>query len=259
MLFSILLIIESFANSDHPFLTLDPLVSWSQLTASHAEKDIDYAIELAQKRLDKIINLKDDEINYQNVFVPYDNFATELEIGFTRLSHLVAVHETEELRAAYANCVPKETEFATSILLNADLWKIIKKASEKVQQENLTADQRRFIELTVEEFRDNGADLPEDKKRRISAINIELSKLTKTFQDNVKDSTNKGEFYITNESDLKGLPASVIEAAKEDATKNGNPDKWRFNLQQPSRLPILMYLDNDEIRHKMFDLGISIG
>lgn len=78
MLFSILLIIESFANSDHPFLTLDPLVSWSQLTASHAEKDIDYAIELAQKRLDKIINLKDDEINYQNVFVPYDNFATEL-------------------------------------------------------------------------------------------------------------------------------------------------------------------------------------
>ena len=48
------------------------------MTTFHAEKDIDYAIELAQKRLEKIINLKDDEINYQNVFVPYDNFATEL-------------------------------------------------------------------------------------------------------------------------------------------------------------------------------------
>ena len=81
----------------------------------------------------------------------------------------------------------------------------------------------------------------------------------KMFQDNVKDSTNKGELYITQESDLKGLPQSVIEAAKEDATKKGQPDKWRFNLQYPSRLPIMMYLDNEEIRHKMYELGLTIG
>lgn len=259
MLFYFILLIKSLIKSDHPFLTLDPLVSWSQLTASQAETDIDYAIELAKSRLSTIINLKDEGISYETVFGVYDNFAVELEVGFTRLSHLISVHETAELREAYLKCLPKEAEFASSILLDSKLWKVIKKASEKVQKENLTNDQKRFIQLTVEEFKDNGADLSDDKKQRVSAINIELSKLTKTFQDNVKDSTNKGELYITNEADLKGLPPSVIEAAKEDAIKNGNPDKWRFSLQQPSRVPVLMYLENDEIRHKMYDLGISIG
>lgn len=245
--------------SDHPFLTLDPLVSWSKLTASHAESDIDYAIELAKQRLDKIINLPDDQINYNTVFAQYDTFATELQVGFTRLSHLSAVHETDELRAAYAKCVPKEAEFSSSIPLNSGLWKVIKRAAEKSKDENLTDDQRRFIKLTVDEFKDNGADLPEDKKQRVSAIDVELSKLCKNFQDNVKDSTNKGELYITNESDLKGLPESVIEAAKEDAIKKGHPDQWRFNLQYPSRLPVMMYLDNEELRKKMYEIGLTIG
>ena len=49
-----------------------------------------------------------------------------------------------------------------------------------------------------------------------------MIKIIKKYQDNVKDSTNKGELYITNESDLNGLPESVIEAAKEDATKKGH-------------------------------------
>lgn len=246
-------------NDEHPFLSLEPLINWSKLTASHAESDIDYAIELAKQRLDKIINLKDEEINYDSVFAPFDTFNIELQVGFLRLSHLNSVHETDELRASYVKCVPKEAEFSSSILLNTNLWKVIKRAAEKSDHENLSDEQRRFIQLTVEEFMDNGADLPEDKKQRVSAINVELSKLCKNFQDNVKDSTNKGELYVTNESDLKGLPSSAIEAAKEDATSKGHPDQWRFNLQYPSRLPIIKYLDNDEIRHKMYELGLTIG
>ena len=245
--------------STHPFLVPDLLVKWSLLTAAHVESDITYAIDLAKKQIDEIINTKDDDICYDTVFKRYDDMGLELNVGFERLDHLIATHESKELREAHAKVLPLVMEFQSSIILNGALWNVIKKAAEKCKSEDLSPEKRRFIDLTVKEFIQNGADLPEDKKKRIKEIDVELGNLTKKFADNVKDSTNKGEMYITKEDDLKGLPQSAIDAAKHDATEKGHPDQWRFSLQFPSRYPVMMFLDNEDIRKNMYDLSKTIG
>ena len=243
----------------HPFLVNDLLVKWSLLTASHVEPDIKYAIDLAKQQIEEIINTKDEDICYNTVFKKYDDLGYELNIGFERLDHLVATHETKELREAHAKVLPLVMEFQSSIMLNSKLWNVIKKAAEKSKTENLSPAQRRFIDLTIKEFKESGADLPEDKKKRVQEIDVELGNLTKKFADNVKDSTNKGELYITKEEDLKGLPQSAIDAAKADATEKGHPDQWRFSLQYPSRYPVMMFLDNDDIRKQMYEISKTIG
>ena len=245
--------------SFHPFLQNDSRPKWSQLKEEFVESDIQYELDLLQQRIDKISNLKDEEISFENVFIEFENISKELHFHWGKIKHLVNVRETKELREAHSNILPKVSEFSTTKYLNQKLWNVIKKAAEHSKNENLTSADRRFIDEIVEDFKQSGADLEDDKKERIKQIDIEIAQLSKQFSDNVKDSTNKGLLFITNEEDLKGLPQSVIDAAKEDAIAKDHPNEWLFTLKAPSYTPLLKYADSEDIRKQIYDLSKTIG
>ena len=54
-------------------------------------------------------------------------------------------------------------------------------------------------------------------KKRLAEIDVELTKVTTKFSENVLDSTNALELMITDEAKLAGLPPSAIAAARQSA------------------------------------------
>ena len=122
---------------------------------------------------------------------------------------------------------------------------------------------KRFVEETLADFRQSGADLPPDQKQRISAIEAELSKLTKQYSERVLDSTNAWELVITEEAKLAGLPESAKSAAAANArAKNpGSTAKpaWRFTLQFPSMFPVMQHLHDDGIRRQVWEASTKVG
>ena len=245
--------------SFHPFLQNESRPKWSQLTAEFIESDILYELDLLQERINKISKLNDDEISFESVFVEFENILKELHFHWCKVKHLINVRETKEFRDEYAKVLPKVSEFKTSLYLNQELWMAIKKAAEKSKNQNLTPADYRFIDEIVEDFKQQGADLDESKKQRIKEIDIEIAQISKQFNDNIKDSTKKGQLFITKEEDLKGLPQFIVDTAKEDAIAKDHPDEWLFTLNVPSYSPLLKYLDNEEIRQQMYDLVKTIG
>jgi oligopeptidase A len=95
--------------------------------------------------------------------------------------------------------------FNTGIALNAGLWRHIKDfAGHRSGIANgrtppVPAENDRHI-------RRHGADLDAAGKQRLEEIDVELTKVTTKFGENVLDSTNAFEFVVTNEADLAGLP-----------------------------------------------------
>ena len=86
-------------------------------------------------------------------------------------------------------------------------------------------------------------------KKRIAEIDVELSKQTIRFSENVLDSTNEYELVIADESKLAGLPESARAMARASAASKGlEAPAWRFTLQAPSYLALMTYLDDGEIR-----------
>ena len=69
------------------------------------------------------------------------------------------------------------------------------------------------------------------------------------------------KFYITNEEDLKGLPSSAVQKAKEDAIEKGHSDKWLFTLlgHYATSLPVVMFLDNEKLRKEQYDIFFKVG
>jgi len=72
-------------------------------------------------------------------------------------------------REALGKMLPDVTEFYSSLALNDRLWTVIKAMGESAEIQSLSAVQKRFVEETLADFRNSGADLPAEKKERIAA------------------------------------------------------------------------------------------
>ncbi|MDP2154507.1 MAG: M3 family metallopeptidase, partial [Sulfuricella sp.] len=101
------------------------------------------------------------------------------------------------------------------------------------------------------DFRLGGAELAEDKKPRFKAIQEELSALSARFEENLLDATNDFGLIVENESELAGIPADALQAAREAAQKDDKPG-WKFTLHAPSYMPVMQYAENRGLREQIY-------
>src|SRR5262249_11302378 len=138
------------------------------------------------------------------------------------------------------------------IPLHEGLWNAIKRYAGTQGAAALAGERRRFLQKTVDTFRRHGADLDPAGKKRLEAIDVELTQITTKFSENVLDSTNAFELLITDESQLAGLPPTAVAAAQESAKRKGQ-DGWRFTLQAPDYFAVMTYLDDVGIRQRVYE------
>src|SRR5690606_27647914 len=135
------------------------------------------------------------------------------------------------------------------INLNEKLFQKIKAVYDK--RDNLNSEQKRLVEKYYNDFIRGGAGLNNTDKEKFRKINEELSLLSIKFSQNVLAETNSFELVVDDAAELKGLPESAMNAAKEAAEKKGFENKYLFALHAPSYRPVIMYSENRALREKM--------
>ncbi len=243
----------------HPFLAPEFHIRWSTLVPEVIETDIRHALEQAKQNIEAICSHNPSTAGYESTFLALEKATEELGRGWGRLNHLDSVCDSPAQREALNQMLPEVTDFYSSIALNSRLWAVIKAVAESPEIAGLDAVRRRFVEETLADFRNSGADLTEDKKQRVAAIEADLSKLTKQYSEHVLDSTNAWELIITDETKLAGLPESAKAGAAANARAKGHENAWRFTLQFPSMFPIMQHLHEDAIRHQVWEASSQVG
>ncbi len=244
----------------HPFLAPDFQIRWSTLIPEAVEPDVHHALDLAKQNIEAICAQEPAKATYESTFSAFENASEALNDGWGRLNHLDSVCDSPAQREALGNMLPMVTDFYSSLALNDRLWAVIKSVGESPEIATLSAVQQRFVEETLADFRNSGADLPAAQKERIAAIEAELSQLTKQYSEHVLDSTNAWELVITDEAKLAGLPDSAKAGAAANARAKGHDaPAWRFTLQFPSMFPIMQHLHDDAIRHQVWEASSQVG
>jgi oligopeptidase A len=247
----------------HPFLSPDFHVRWSTLVPSAIEPDIRHALGLSKRAIEAICAQDLSDVTYESTFLALETATEELGRGWGRLQHLDSVCDNPAQREALNKMLPEVTDFYSSLPLNERLWSALKAFGESPAAAALDAVRKRFVEETLADFRQSGADLPAHQKQRIASIEAELSKLTKQYAERVLDSTNAWELVITDESKLAGLPESAKAAAAANARAKGvasdEQAAWRFTLQFPSMFPIMQHLHDDDIRRQVWEASSRVG
>ena len=247
--------------SKNPFLSESFLPAWSKLTPSELSSAIDQAIAMAEKDLAAIEALSSEQVTFENTYGAYERTARELSFAWGLASHLDSVCNSEALRLAYNECLPRVTDFYSSICLRKKLWEVLQ--SFQADDASLSSVQQRFIQETNHEFVQAGANLSDEDKKTFSQITSRLASVTQKFSENVLDTTNDWEYLVTDESMLDGLPGFAKEAARESAKGKGHGDEenpvWRFTLQMPSYVPVMTYAKSEDLRKVLYEGSCLIG
>jgi oligopeptidase A len=238
-------------------ITTNPLLTERfpiQFNALKAE-DIDPAVHvLLEQMKHRLRDLGSPSIprTYANILLTLDHLTEPLDFAMAIVRHLESVVTTPELRAAHNAVQEPVSLFYTSIPLDANLWAAIKAVSETQELETLAPVHQRFLRKTLSGFRRAGADLDPAEKEKLEHLDVELTKATTKFSENVLDATNAFELVITDPQKLAGLPESARMAARESARSKGR-EGWRLTLQAPSYTAAMTYLNDRTIRQELWE------
>src|SRR5580693_2023759 len=247
----------SSGNFANPLLQVEFQIPFDQIRPEHVEPAIAQLLTDARSSLDHLTSDSSPR-TFANTMEPLDALTERLDYAVGIARHLEAVATTPTLRAAYNAVQPLVSAFYSSLPLNESLWQAVQTYSKTEEARSLSGARKRFLEKTIDNFRRHGAELDAAGKARIAALDVELSKLTIRFSENVLDSTNEFELVIAAEPKLAGLPESAVAMARDSARSKGlEAPAWRFTLQAPSYVALMTYLDNGEIRRHVYEAYVN--
>jgi len=208
-------------------------------------------IENNNKTIEKL--LQQEPKTYANFVKPLEMMEEDLEEFFTPLSHLNAVNNSQKTQEVYTDALPIITEYSTKLSQNIAIYNAYKTIFNE-EAKSLNDEQKRVLELNIQNFELSGAHLDKNTKTRLQEINIALSELSNEFSQNLLNATNEYSYIITDEKDIQGLPQSEIENAifEEDGIT-----KYKLTLQMPSYIAYMTYGPNREIREELYRAYVS--
>lgn len=242
-------------NTSNPFLSPYPdkfgIPPFEQIKVSDFIPAIKAGIEEQQQNIRTII-VNRAVPDFDNTIMPLENLSPILDRVAQVFYHYDGALSTDEFAQMAEEAIPLLNEASNQVNLNEELFKKVKAVYDRRNEMGLNPVQIRVVEKYYKEFAEQGAALPEDKKKELIKINDELSKLFIQYNKNLLNATNNFFVTVYDPEDLAGLPESSVAVAAEEAQAKGLDGLWVFTLHAPSRLPVLQYAQNRGLREAIY-------
>ena len=223
---------------------------FSKIKIEHYQPAFEQAIKEAKEEIDAIVN-NPEAPTFINTIEAMELSGEKLGRISSIFFNLNSAETNDDIQKIAQEISPLLSDFGNDIRLNEKLFQRIKSVYENKNTFQLNEEQAYLLEKKYKGFSRNGANLSEEDKATLRAIDKELAQLTLQFGQNVLAETNNYELHLANESDLKGLPDYAIEQAKAEAEAK-QKEGWVFTLQAPSFIPFLQYAENRALREELF-------
>ncbi len=235
---------------ENPLTDFSSLPRFADIRPEHVVPAIDALVAEGRAAIEALATAG-GEPTWEGFVEPLGTANERVSRAWAQVSHLNAVVNSPALREAYNAALPKVTQFATEQGQDQRLFGRYKALAASPGFAKLGAAKRRLVANELRDFRLGGAELPEAAKARFGQLQEELAGLASRFQDNVLDATNDFALVVADPAQLSGIPADVLEAAKDAARKDGSQG-WKLTLHMPCYLPVMQYADHRPLRERMY-------
>ncbi|MEG2573624.1 MAG: M3 family metallopeptidase [Bacteroides sp.] len=242
------------SQAQNPFLekynTPHGTAPFDKIKTEHYEPAITEGMKQQTAEVEAIIN-NPQAPTFANTIVALEESGKLLNRVTTVFGNLLSAETNDDMQAIANEMMPKLSEHSNSISLNEKLFARVKEVYKKKDALKLNKEDNMLLQNTYDGFVRSGANLEGEAKDKYRALTAELSKLTLQYGQNNLKETNNYELLLTEESQLAGLPASIIEAAAETAKEKGK-EGWMFTLSITSYKPFITYSENRDLRQKLY-------
>ena len=173
--------------------------------------------------------------------------------------NLTSAHVTPEIQKIQAQLAPQLAAHNDDIYLNRDLFARVDALQQQQSQLELTEEQRQVLKETHLRFVRAGAKLEAAEQQRIRAINEQLSSLMTEFQDLLLALNTERAVIVETSAELAGLSEADIQAAAAAAEKQGHAGKYLLEITNTTRQPVLVELENRELRRRVWEASANRG
>lgn len=196
----------------------------------------------------------------------FDNTIVALEKAgrtFSRVNAIFGIWSSNmsspEFQKVEQEMAPVLAAFQDEIVQNAKLFKRIETVDQSEEKAKLNPEQKRLLWLDMNNFVLQGARLNAEQKARVKEINQRLAALSTQFSQNLLGDEETDALVIDKESDLAGLPQSLIDAAAAEGERRNQKGHWIISNTRSSMEPFLTYAENRALREKAFRIWSSRG
>ena len=250
------------AEAPNPFLTeyTTPfqVPPFDQIKNEHYLPAFEAGMKEQLAEVEAIVN-NEEAPTFQNTILPFDKSGQILDRVSNVFFNLNECLTDDEMIAIAEEVLPLLSKHGDSIMMNPKLFERIDYVYQHRNEMSLDDQQIRVVEKYHQDFVRSGAALSADKQEELSKINEQLSTLSLQFGNNLLKENANYKLVIEDEKDLAGLPQGSIDAAAEQAKKDGMEGKWVFTLSKPSLIPFLQYAENRDLREQMYKAYYNRG
>ena len=230
---------------NNPLLDFSGLPLFDRILPEHVGPAMDELLVKADAALEQV-TAPDFPASWSEISRVLDVATENFGRAWGAVSHLNSVADTPELRAAYNAALPKVTEFSTRLGADERLYAKYK----AIDLASLNAEQRQAHKNAMRNFVLSGAELTGSAKERFAQIQERQAELSQKFSENALDATDAFAYYA-GESEVAGIPADVLQAAKAQAEAEGKTG-YRLSLKMPSYLPVMQFAQSSALREILY-------
>ena len=229
----------------NPLLSFTDLPLFDQIRPEHVAPALDSLLADAETALEQV-TAPDFPADWTAIARVLDTATERLGRAWGAVSHLNAVADTPELRAAYNEALPRVTEFWTRLGADERLYAKYK----AIDPATLNPAQRQAHRNAMRNFVLGGAELTGAAKERFAAIQERQAELAQKFSENALDATDAYAYYAS-EDELAGVPPDVRQAARAAAEADGQAG-FKLTLKLPCYLPVMQFAKSSALRERLY-------
>jgi oligopeptidase A len=238
----------------NPLLTFQGLPPFSEIKPEHVLPAVEALITEGKAVVEEVANAQSG--SWDALIMPLDEVSDRLSRAWSPVGHLNSVANTPELREAYDACLPLLSDYGSWMGQHQGLYQAYQRVANSADFAQLSQAQQEVITQALRDFTLAGVALPEAEKQRYTEICSRLSELSSKFSNNLLDATRGWSKLITDESELAGLPATALAAAKQAAAAK-QQQGYLLTLDFPCYLPVMSYCDNRALRQEIYTAFVT--
>jgi oligopeptidase A len=243
---------------NNPLLDFCDQPLFDKIQPAHVAPAVDALLDQASTAL-ATVTADDFPAQWLEIAKSLDVATERLGRAWGAVSHLNAVADTPELRAAYNDALPKITEFFTRLGADERLYAKYK----AIDVNSLNAEQHQAHKNAVRNFVLGGAELTGTARERFAAIQERQAELSQKFSENALDATDAYAYYATLQ-ELDGVPEDVIQTALAAANLEGRAsaaadgkDRYKLTLKMPCYLPVMQFAKSSALRQTLYRAHVT--
>ena len=238
-------------TATNPLLQAFDLPPYSAIRPEHVEPAVEQILADNRAAMSHLLKQQAADPSWDGLVLALDELGARLGRAWSPVSHLNAVCNNAELRAAYEACLPKLSEYWTEIGQNQPLFQAYQVLANSPAAAGFDVAQQTILEHALRDFRLSGIDLPAEQQKRYGEIQMKLSELASKFSNQLLDATQAWTKHITDEAALDGLTDSAKTQMKQAAEAKGL-DGWLVSLEFPSYFAVMTYANDRALREELY-------